>query len=115
MREPGLPLLGRSGLRVLELQRGYVRCQMPFAGNGNHVGTMYAGALFTLTDLPGGALFLASFDIERYYPIVKSLDMRFKKPATSDGFGEVPIDNAQIGVICPGSAHHAKDHSITTH
>src|SRR3546814_10037091 len=84
MLETGIPFIGRSGLRVLELQRGYVRCQMPFAGNGNHVGTMYAGALFTLAELPGGALFLASFDIARYYPIVKSLDMRFKKPATSD-------------------------------
>src|SRR3546814_21166333 len=65
----------------------------------NHVGTMYAGALFTLAELPGGALFLASFDIARYYPIVKSLDMRFKKPATSDVFVEMRLDDAQIGAI----------------
>lgn len=97
--ETGIPFVGRSGLRVLELQRGYVRCQMPFAGNGNHVGIMYAGALFTLAELPGGALFLSSFDATRYFPIVKSLDMRFKKPATSDVFVEMRLDDAQIAAI----------------
>src|SRR3546814_5417956 len=80
MLETGIPFIGRSGLRVLELPRGYVRCQMPFAGNGNHVGTMYAGAPFTLAELPGGALFLASFDIARYYPIVERSEEHTSEP-----------------------------------
>src|ERR1700752_1903692 len=45
--EKGIAFVGRTGLVVEELKRGYVRCRMPYAGNGNHIGTMYAGALFT--------------------------------------------------------------------
>ncbi|MGH8459257.1 MAG: hypothetical protein ACRESV_07895, partial [Nevskiales bacterium] len=40
--ETGIKFVANSGLRVVELRRGYVKCQMPIAGNGNHLGTMYA-------------------------------------------------------------------------
>ena len=97
--ETGIPFIGRSGLKVLELRRGYVRCQMPFAGNGNHVGIMYAGALFTLAELPGGALFLSSFDAERFYPVVKALDLRFLKPAQGDITVTVGLSDARIAEL----------------
>jgi hypothetical protein len=45
---------------------------------------MYAGALFTLAEIPGGALFITSFDSARFYPIVKEMNLRFRRPATSD-------------------------------
>jgi acyl-coenzyme A thioesterase PaaI-like protein len=57
---------------------------MPFAGNSNHIGTMYAGALFTLAEIPGGAPFLTSFDVRRFHPIVKALNLKFPKPAKAD-------------------------------
>jgi acyl-coenzyme A thioesterase PaaI-like protein len=69
--ETGIRFVQRSGLQVVELRRGYVRCVMPFRDNGNHIGTMYAGALFTLAETPGGALFLSSFDTVHFFPIVK--------------------------------------------
>lgn len=57
---------------------------MPGAGNENHIGSMYAGALFTLAEIPGGALFLTSFDSARFYPIVKEMTLRFRRPAKGD-------------------------------
>ena len=82
--EQGIGFVKNAGLVVEHLAPGHVRCRMPFKGNGNHIGTMYAGALFTLAEIPGGALFLSSFDTARFFPIVKALNLRFLKPATSD-------------------------------
>ncbi len=97
--EEGIAFVKRSGLEVVELRRGFVRCRMPFAGNENHIGTMYAGALFTVAEIPGGALFLSSFDAERFFPIVKSLDLKFLKPVTSDVTISIGLDDALIAAI----------------
>ncbi|MGH8504373.1 MAG: PaaI family thioesterase [Stenotrophobium sp.] len=99
MLESGIKFVANSGLKVQELQRGHVKCLMPFAGNGNHIGTMYAGALFTLAEIPGGALFLSSFDATKFFPIVKSLDMNFLKPAKSDVSIELGMSESQIAAL----------------
>ena len=82
--EQGIAFVRNAGLIVEHLERGEVRCMMPFKGNGNHIGTLYAGALFTLAEIPGGALFLSSFDTARFFPVVKALNLKFVKPAKSD-------------------------------
>lgn len=97
--EQGIAFVQRAGLVVEALERGRVVCRMPFAGNGNHIGTMYAGALFTLAEIPGGALFLSSFDTRRYYPVVKALDLKFLKPAKGDIRVEARLDEARIAAI----------------
>jgi acyl-coenzyme A thioesterase PaaI-like protein len=99
MLETGIKFVANSGLRVIELRRGYVKCQMPFAGNGNHIGTMYAGALFTLAEMPGGALFVSSFDAGKFYPVVKQLDLRFLRPAKGDVTVEMSLDEEQIAAL----------------
>lgn len=81
MLERGIGFIRRTGLRVEELSRGRVRLRMPLRQNRNHIGTMYAGALYTLAEVPGGALFLSSFDTRRFYPIVTEQTIRFLKPA----------------------------------
>ncbi len=84
LTEEQIAFVKRTGLKAEILEPGHVRLCMPLAGNENHIGSMYAGALFTLAEIPGGALFLTSFDVERFYPIVKSLNLRFLRPATGD-------------------------------
>ena len=81
--EHGITFVRNAGLRVVELRQGYVKCLMPFRNNGNHIGSMYAGALFTVAEIPGGALFLSSFETSKYFPIVKSMNIDFLKPAKS--------------------------------
>ena len=108
MLESGIKFVANSGLRVVELRRGHVKCLMPFAGNGNHIGTMYAGALFTLAEIPGGALFLSSFDTAKLYPIVKELDLRFLKPAKGDVTVEIALDDIHIASLSAQAAEKGK-------
>lgn len=84
LTEEQIAFVKRSGLRAEVLERGFVRLCMPLSGNQNHIGSMYAGALFTLAEIPGGALFLTSFDVQHFYPIVKSLNLSFRRPALGD-------------------------------
>lgn len=79
-----IPFVRRSGVRILTLTPGHVVCEMPLKGNVNHIGTMYAGALFTLAEFPGGPLMLATYGMTRFIPIVTSLDMEFVKTAKTD-------------------------------
>jgi acyl-coenzyme A thioesterase PaaI-like protein len=84
LTEEQIAFVKRSGLKAEVLEPGHVRLCMPPAGNQNHIGSMYAGALFTLAEIPGGALFLTSFDSQRFYPVIKEMNLRFRRPATSD-------------------------------
>ena len=84
LTEEQITFVQRSGLKAEVLEVGHVCLRMPLAGNQNHIGSMYAGALFTLAEIPGGALFLTSFDAQRFYPIVKEMNLRFRRPATGD-------------------------------
>ena len=99
MIEQGIPFAGRTEVEVLAMEPGYVKLKMPLQPNLNHVGTMYAGALFTLAELPGGAIFLTTFDASRFYPLIKGMDIKFLKPASTDITVEVrlaPGDAARI-------------------
>ena len=89
--EKPFAFIERMGLQALELKPGYVKLAAPLEGNGNHIGSMYAGALFTLAEMPAGALYLTTFDVNRYYPIVKEMKIRFRRPARTDITVEVSI------------------------
>jgi acyl-coenzyme A thioesterase PaaI-like protein len=94
--EEKIDFVKRSGLKAEELLSGFVRLRMPLAGNQNHIGTLYAGALFTLAEIPGGALFLTSFDVQRFYPLIKEMNLRFRRPATSDISVEARLGTEEI-------------------
>ncbi len=75
------PFVERAGLELLHAERGRAVLRMPFEPNVNHVGMVYAGALFTVAEVPGGVLFGSAFDLSRFYPIVGDVNIRFSKPA----------------------------------
>jgi acyl-coenzyme A thioesterase PaaI-like protein len=97
--EEKIDFVKRSGLKAELLEPGHVRLRMPLQGNQNHIGSMYAGALFTLAEIPGGALFLTSFDVQRFYPVIKELNLRFRRPASSDILVEASLSAEQIASI----------------
>lgn len=97
--ETGIPFSERTGVELVECERGYVKMRMPFEPNINHVGMMYAGALFTLAELPGGALFMTVFDAKKYYPIVKDMKIRFRRPAKTDITVEVRMTDERVAEI----------------
>ncbi|MCU0279340.1 MAG: DUF4442 domain-containing protein [Candidatus Nanopelagicales bacterium] len=79
-----VPAIGRLGVVVEEISPGGLRLRVPIEGNGNHFGTMYAGALFGLCELPGGLIPLGVLDPTKYTPIVTRVDIRFLAAARSD-------------------------------
>ena len=97
--EEKIDFVKRCGLKAEQLEPGFVRLRMPLSGNQNHIGTLYAGALFTLAEIPGGALFLTSFDVQRYYPLIKEMNLRFRRPATSDITVEARLSDEEIARI----------------
>ena len=91
-----VPGIERTGLQVLELRDGYAKALMPLnEGNTNHVGIMYAGSLFTLGEFSGGAIHVASIDFSKYFPIVKEVRIRFRRPALTDITVEVSMSEEQ--------------------
>jgi acyl-coenzyme A thioesterase PaaI-like protein len=76
-----------------------VKILLPKEPNVNHIGTVYAGSLFSLADYAGGVLFYAAFDIKRYYPLLKEITIAFKKPATTDIACEASMSPAQAEQI----------------
>ncbi len=108
LTEEQIAFVKRSGLKAELLEPGHVRLCMPLAGNQNHLGSMYAGALFTLAEIPGGALFLTSFDSQRFYPLVKEMNLRFRRPATGDIRVEARLGSEQIDQLQSQATHQGK-------
>ncbi|MFO7962311.1 MAG: YiiD C-terminal domain-containing protein [Desulfobacterales bacterium] len=74
----------KIGLRAVQLDAEKVILEMPQEGNANHIGTMYAGALFTLAEVTGGAVAAVYLMKGDTYPIVKGLNIKFTRPANSN-------------------------------
>ncbi|ATL65652.1 PaaI family thioesterase [Nocardia terpenica] len=79
-----IPIAHTMGVRAVEVRPGFAETTVPIEGNGNHFGVMYAGVLFTVAEILGGAIPLATFDTAKFYPLVKDLQIFFRKPAKTD-------------------------------
>ncbi len=108
LTEVQIAFVKRSNLKAEVLEPGFVRLRMPLAGNQNHIDSMYAGALFTLAEIPGGALFMTSFDVTRFYPIVKEMNLRFRRPATSDIYVEARLSADEVERLQTEAHSHGK-------
>lgn len=78
-----IPIMGAMELSVVDARRGHAAAEIPAGPNVNHFGSIYAGSLFTVAEMLGGVLGLNTFDLEGFVPIVKSMEIRFLKPATT--------------------------------
>jgi len=98
----------RAGTEVLEVAPGRCVLRMPFEPNVNHFGSMYAGALYTLGEVPGGVLFFATFDAERFFPLVKSSQIHYRRPANSDVTVEATIPRQDVERLEAEASAHGK-------
>lgn len=103
-----VPMAEQTQVRVVEAERGRVKLQMPFEGNQNHIGTMYAGALFALAEFPGGTLFSTTFDASRYYPIVKGVDIQFRRFAATDITVEISMSDEEAAAVAAEADERGK-------
>ncbi|HYA15134.1 MAG TPA: YiiD C-terminal domain-containing protein [Syntrophales bacterium] len=97
--EKTIKIIEKMGMRILDFQKHAVKIVLPKEPNVNHLGTVYAGSLFSLADYAGGVLFYATFDRKKYYPLLKEVSITFKKPATTDITVEASISPAQAEQI----------------
>lgn len=80
-----VPILAAMGVRVLEATSGRAVAELPAEPNVNHFGVTYAGSLYSVAEMLGGVLSLATFDLEGelagFVPLVKESTIRFRRPA----------------------------------
>ena len=99
MLESIIKIVDTMGIRIVEMWDRHAKVLLPLEPNINHIGTMYAGSLFTVGEFIGGALFIASFDYTRFYPIVKAINIQFRRPATTYVTVEATLSVEEIDAI----------------
>jgi thioesterase domain-containing protein len=103
-----IPIAHKMGIEGVDIRPGYAATSAPIKGNGNHFGVMYAGVLFTVAEILGGAIAIATFDNSAYYPLVKDLQIFFKKPAKTDVRAEATLNEDEITRINQEAAANGK-------
>ncbi|MBT8489713.1 MAG: DUF4442 domain-containing protein [Deltaproteobacteria bacterium] len=106
--EGSIEIVKKMGIKVADIRNRYVKLVLPMKPNLNHIGTIYAGSLFALGEIVGGAIFLASFDHMKFYPVVKELTIRYKKPGTSDMTVETALTEKEVKEIQKTAEEYGK-------
>jgi len=106
--EHTIPAAYRMGVRFVDVGPGYAVAEVPFEGNGNHFGVMYAGVLFTVGEVLGGALAMATFDMSSYFPLVRDLRIDFLKPAGSNVRASTSLREGEIERVRADAEHAGK-------
>lgn len=91
-----IKILAQMGIKVVDFEKQHVKLLLPKEPNINHIGTVYAGSIFSLADCAGGVLFYASFDWKTYYPLLKEVTITFKKPAVTDVTVDVSLTAEEV-------------------
>jgi acyl-coenzyme A thioesterase PaaI-like protein len=106
--ESTIPPVHRMGVRVVEARRGHAVASVPLEGNGNHFGVIYAGVQFTVAEMLGGVIALATFDVAKYYPLVKQVDITFTGMARTDLLAQASLDEGEIARVEAEAAENGK-------
>lgn len=97
--EQTIPRAFEMGVRFVELRRGFVRAEVPYEGNGNHFGVIYAGVTFTVAEVLGGGMAFASFDPGKFFPLVKGMTIDFTAPGTGLLSAQASLTEEQVAAI----------------
>lgn len=103
-----IPRAHQMGVEFVELRPGLVRAEVPFEGNGNHFGVVYAGVIFTVAEVLGGAIHYATFDVSTHYPLVRNLSIDFVAPGTSGLSASASLSKEEIARIRAAATPDAK-------
>jgi acyl-coenzyme A thioesterase PaaI-like protein len=103
-----IPAAHKMGIKVAEARRGFAAATVPLEGNGNHFGVVYAGVEFTVAEILGGIIAIASFDSAKYYPLVKKVEIEFTAAARTDLRAEAGLDEGELSRIEAEAAENGK-------
>jgi thioesterase domain-containing protein len=109
-----IPFAERSKIELLEFgEHGMVKLKIPFKGNENHVGTMYAGSLWSLAEFSGLPFILSALGgvevLEKFLPVVAQFDIKFYKPVKCDIYVTLTktldeVENMENSLLMKGKA-----------
>ena len=75
-----VPPAAQMGVRFIDVAPGSAKAEVPFEGNANHFGAMYAGVIFTVAEVLGGAIAFGTFGVSTHYPLVRRVTIDFRSP-----------------------------------
>ena len=96
-----VPLLKTMDFRINKTETGYVECEM--GGPKvllNHMGTFYAGAVFSLGEAAGGVLIITHEALRKYLVIAKAASIEYLKPVKKMAVatGRLPVETVEAMV-----------------
>ena len=98
-----VPILEAMGIRVVEVRAGFACAELPPGPNTNHFGVAYAGSLFSVAEMLGGLLTLATFDLDGelagFVPLVKESTIRFRRPALGVVRAEASLSEQEVARV----------------
>jgi acyl-coenzyme A thioesterase PaaI-like protein len=103
-----IPRAHQMGVEFVEMRPGFVRAEVPFEGNGNHFGVMYAGVIFTAAEVLGGAIHFATFDVTTHYPLVRNLSIEFLSPGRGRLSASASLSDDEVARIKAAATPEAK-------
>ena len=99
-----IPVAYGMGVRFTAMRPGFVQASVPFQGNANHFGVTYAGVVFTVAEVLGGAMHVASFDASTHYPLVKRIEIDFVAPGRGPLTATAQLPDEEVARIRAAAA-----------
>lgn len=88
-----IPIAAAMGIEVLApASPGAAAVRLPLAPNRNHMGTAYAGSLFTAAELLGGLVALSDLAVPGTVPLLRGMDISYLAPASGDVVAQVQLE-----------------------
>lgn len=103
-----IPIMDAMGIEIVEAGRNDVAARLPFGPNGNHFGSAYAGSLFTVAEVLGGLYASTSLVLEGAVPLVKRIEIDFRRPASTDVVARARLDDSEIERILAETEERGK-------
>jgi uncharacterized protein (TIGR00369 family) len=94
-----MPYNAMLGVRIVEMEGGRARGELASRPEvGNHVGTMHAGAQFSLLEAVSGAAVSSAFLdlLGRATPLAQGCELTYRRPARGDVVAEAALDPDEI-------------------
>ncbi len=88
-----MPFLQKIGIRIVYVEKGRARVELPFDESiTNHLGTVHAGALYTIAETGGGLVITSAATSADIWGVAKSGHIKYKKPAKDMIYVEEEVD-----------------------
>jgi uncharacterized protein (TIGR00369 family) len=97
-----MPYNAMLGIRIIEMEGGRAVCSLEARPEvGNHVGTMHAGAQFSLVEAASGAAVSGAFLdlLGRATPLAQGAELTYRRPAKGDVLAEATMSPEEIARV----------------